>query len=88
MLHIASCVALAPVRDGPSQGMGEEGQRLAWAMFVLSAGQQLWSVGVVTAAPGGRCGPGPLEVRVPACLPRRPPAFARRCLAALDEARV
>ena len=88
MRHIESCFAREHVIDGPSKLMGEDGQRCALAMFFLSTGQQLLSVGIVTEAQGGSFGKGPREVRVPALLPRRPQAFASRCFAACDQARV
>src|SRR5262245_17459967 len=66
--------------------MGEAGQRLACAMLLLQAGQKLLSVGMVTKEQGGSFGKGPREVRVPACLPRRPSALASRFFAAFDQA--
>src|SRR5262245_47172134 len=68
--------------------MGEDGQRFAFAMLFLHAGQQLLSVGIVTEEQGGSFGKGPFEVRVPDVLPRRPSALGGRFFAAVDQERV
>jgi hypothetical protein len=66
--------------------MGQDGQRFSWAMCFLHAGQKRLSVGMVTQEPRGRCGKGPLEVRVTDGLARGTHACASRFLAAFDHA--
>ena len=80
--------ALEHVIDGPSNCMGQDGQRLAWARVFRHAGQQLVSGGMVTQAPRGRFGTGPRAVRVAALRARGPHACASRGLAAFDHARM
>ena len=67
--------------------MGQDGQRFSLAMCFLHAGQKRLSVGMVTQEPRGRCGKGPLEVRVTDGLARGTHACASRFLAAFDHAR-
>jgi len=68
--------------------MGQDGQRFACALLCLQAGQKLLSVGIVPQEQRGRFGKGPREVRVADVLARSAQAFARRFLAACDQARV
>ena len=56
----------SPVLDRPGALVGQDGQRLALAGCLLSAGQRLWAHGRVAEAQDGRCRAGPLERRMAA----------------------
>jgi len=66
--------------------MRQHAQGLACIMVLLHAGQKVLALRVVTQAERGRCGQGPLAVRVAAFFPCGAQPCATRCLAACDQA--
>jgi hypothetical protein len=86
LVHSEGHPPFYPVRDRPGELGGQDGQRLALAVFVLSAGQRLVAHWMVAEAQDGRCREGPLERRMAALGAGGARALPGRCLGALDQA--
>lgn len=84
--HVEGRFPCAHVRDGTSQLLGQDGQRLALAVLLLQARQVFLPRRMIPEEQHCGFGEGPFELGVADLRPRGPLTLPRRCFRALDQA--